>query len=167
MKRLAILYTLFALTTCTLFYAQEKEGILFNTIQYKGDIIQSYKQTASTAAVQDNQQTAIINQIGNDNIIHANVVISEQKDIRYTQVGDYNTIDILSINHDSKQAIQQYGNQNNYSLFDFNKTEAQNINILQNGNNQNIEVFGQNDLSKDIKINMTGNDKTLLIRNYQ
>lgn len=146
--------------------AQKKDNFPFSVIEYKGDIIQQQRSIVNTPSAQVVNQQAAVTQIGNNNTIITAVQTIGEKDLDYTQIGDTNNIQVISQNTNARQMIHQQGNQNNYDFYNYNSFEQQNIQVIQNGNKQNIEVFGENSLSKDMKIIMNASDQSLIIRNF-
>ena len=112
---------------------------------------------------QDNTVTVL--QIGHNNTVNTQVH-AHASELTYTQVGDQNLIDITTKGDEVKQLISQYGDQNTFESFNTNPSTQQNFELIQQGNRQDVSVFGENSLSKDMKISIEGNDKTLIIRNF-
>lgn len=106
-----------------------------------------------------------VQQIGLDNYISF-VSSAKSSDVRLLQEGNQNGI-YLSVDAERYLAlIRQTGNHNNH--FEFAKTSHLNLEsaILQNGQNNNLIIHGRNSLSEKIKVNMSGNDQTVIIRNF-
>ena len=92
--------------------------------------------------LQLNTSESIVQQNGNQN--NAMITMNEKSAITVRQNGDYNTT--LFDNAGSQKAAQ--------------------AEITSKGNNNIIDITGTNSLSKEIKINMTADNKTIFIRNY-
>lgn len=86
-------------------------------------------------------------------------------DVTVVQTGNYNTSYILT-NSNSKQTVNQIGNRNNYEYYTYYNSNPSEVNTYQLGNNNDIQIFGQNELSKNINIFQNTNNKTLIIKNY-
>lgn len=155
----------FLLLTVFQLFAQKRENTALHLGVQNSEIL-SQQTNQSRVQYNNNQHIVRVTQIGNDNVIQANVAGVNSHIIDYVQNGNQNNIEILSKSTEINQSVYQNGNQNNYSHYNYNSFQAQNINILQDGNNQNIEVFGENSISKDMSIKMSGNDKTIFIRNF-
>jgi len=67
---------------------------------------------------------------------------------------------------DLEQDIRQLGDKNTYEKYSNNPLSNTNMQVIQQGNNQNISLFGENMMSKDMKIHMEGNDRSMIIRNF-
>lgn len=106
-----------------------------------------------------------IKQIGNFNKVIFNTN-SAQSEIELLQNGDYNNIQLelnaLRIN----EKVIQNGNRNSFTDINTFGTNLHEAEIIQNGNNQNITWYGDNSISEKMKVNMQGNDKILVVRNF-
>ncbi|MCC9044010.1 hypothetical protein LNQ81_15140 [Myroides sp. M-43] len=162
---LLILAILFFSTNSLL--AQESNTLL-NLIENKSDFnkLNNITSLQREQNFVNNQQYTTITQIGNYNTVQSTTITTDSKNIHYTQYGDSNTIDVLTFSQDTNQIISQIGNQNNFTQYSYSPLESQSINVMQNGNKQNIEVFGENSMSKDMVIKMEASDKSLIIRNF-
>jgi hypothetical protein len=129
----------------------------------------SFISSQNQQAARSNQATSgssvFINQIGsnNDAEIRVNAPTSF---INVLQNGFSNEMLIDITASDITQNITQNGESNRYYNFSNNPTAVQNMEVLQNGINQDITVFGSNSLSENIKINMQGNDRSIIVRNF-
>ncbi len=107
-----------------------------------------------------------ITQQGQNN--DANVVlISSDSEVAISQFGNDNIVDLNVAAQQIRASITQLGDNNNFTDYSFASQSNYNAQIYQNGNAQNIYVSGSNSLSKNIKISLTGNDKTIYINNFQ
>lgn len=167
MKQYTLLLLAILLYSTNSLLAQENNTLL-NLIENKSEFnkLNSITSLQREQNFVNNQQYTTVTQIGSYNTVQSTVITTESKNIYYTQYGDSNTIDVLTKSQDTNQIISQIGNQNNYTHYSYNPLESQNINVMQNGNKQNIEVFGENSMSKDMIIKMDASDKSLLIRNF-
>ena len=86
-------------------------------------------------------------------------------DVTVVQTGNYNNSYILT-NTSSKQSVSQIGNRNNYEYYTYYNSNPSEVNTLQLGDNNDIQIFGQNELTKNINIIQQANNKTLIIKNY-
>jgi hypothetical protein len=112
-----------------------------------------------------NSGSIFIEQIGSGNSLVANTR-SKTSDFAFSQSGDTNTI-YLDINATSiSQNIIQTGSKNQFLNITTNLFGLHSAEIVQNGNNQDITLYGNNNLSNKIKIYMQGNDKSLIVRNF-
>ena len=86
-------------------------------------------------------------------------------DITITQKGNYNRSSILS-HSKNKQTLSQIGDRNNYEYFSYYNSNPSTVNTLQQGDNNSVQMFGQNELAKNISIIQNTDNKTLIIKNY-
>lgn len=106
-----------------------------------------------------------IEQIGAGNSLVANTR-SKTSDFTFSQNGDSNNI-YLDINATTiSQNITQTGNKNQFLNITTNLFGLHSAEVFQNGNNQDITLYGNNNLSSKIKIYMQGNDKSVIVRNF-
>lgn len=164
MKKAPLLFYLITLFIGSKIMAQETNSLTLNTLAHEGTRIREGIKYDKTTLI--NQNNTHITQIGDYNLIVSQLIAPDQNKLTYIQYGSENNIDIHSINETSQQDIYQLGNNNVFSLYNYNSFENQNIQILQSGNKQSIEIFGENSISKDMKIISEGSDQTLLIRNF-
>ncbi|MDM1398120.1 hypothetical protein HX049_13170 [Myroides odoratimimus] len=163
MRNAILLYISLFLTPCSFIWAQHGKN---NITSDEGIFLINQNTIRNDKSNLQDQKQIYITQIGDENIIASTLINSSSSDIKYTQIGNQNSIDVLTTSQESKQTIDQIGDQNKYSHYNYNSTKVENINIIQKGNNQNIDVFGQNTMSQDLKITIIGSDKSLIIRNY-
>tara|TARA_R110000787_G_scaffold81036_2_gene175862 strand:+ start:19112 stop:19618 length:507 start_codon:yes stop_codon:yes gene_type:complete len=112
-----------------------------------------------------NTNNVFINQIGNDN----EVVIktkSLNSDIALNQKGAQNKIYLDIVAENIKETISQTGNDN--YVFDYSSigVDQHSLEVSQYGNNQNLTWYGGNSLSENLKVNMQGESKTVIVRNF-
>lgn len=86
-------------------------------------------------------------------------------DVTIVQTGNYNNF-YISTNGKSKQKVSQIGDRNNYEYYTYYNSNPSEVNSLQLGDNNDIQIFGQNELAKNINIIQNTNNKTLIIKNY-
>ena len=106
-----------------------------------------------------------INQIGSDN----EVVVKTQSlnnDIALNQNGTQNKIYLDIIADNIKESISQVGNYNYVLDYSSYGVEQHNLDVSQTGNNQNLTWYGGNSLSENLTINMQGESKTIIVRNF-
>jgi hypothetical protein len=114
--------------------------------------------------VQLNQNNINIQQIGDYNVINANVN-SDNSNLFMTQNGVNNSIDLIKNTPELTQSISQLGNDNTISDLTYYTNYKVNMEMNQNGNNQSIQNIGTNSMSKDMKISQTGNGASVIIIN--
>ncbi|MBQ4820511.1 hypothetical protein [Aquimarina sp. MMG016] len=164
-----ICFSLFFMFCGLLISAQEKneEQVLlsdqskFITLsQVNNNLLLASDRTAS-----GNTNSVFIQQIGADNTIVSNIV-AKTSDIKLFQNGNSNTIEIDESSKEINKLITQNGNNNSVIDFSFNPDISTNLELIQNGDNLTFERFGSNELSKNLKFNMSGNARTIIIRSF-
>lgn len=121
-----------------------------------------YKLTASISQSQTN--SAIITQIGNQNH-NQNTVIANQSFIQVYQNGHFNSTDIYRVEAEVNEFILQNGNGNTIhemSIGNYNTIDNQ---YIQNGDNNRITSFGSNTISESLKIQINGNNTSVIVIN--
>jgi hypothetical protein len=63
--------------------------------------------------------------------------------------------------------MDQLGNNNRVFEIANNFVEKTDSKINQRGNNLRVEKYGNNDIAANMEINMKGNFRTVIVRNYQ
>lgn len=83
-----------------------------------------------------------------------------------TQIGNENFASI-NLLYETQIKSAQLGNENTFIYQDFfNPQKNTQITVTALGNGNYVEVLGSNNISDGMKINVTGNDKIIFIRNY-
>lgn len=85
--------------------------------------------------------------------------------VTLNQIGNNNQIDIKQNGGDS-QKVNQLGNNNYYNFISYYNNTPSNFNISQQGNANNLQIYGENSIIKNISIVQKSNFKTLIIKNY-
>jgi major curlin subunit len=121
-----------------------------------------YKLTTSISQSQTN--SAIITQIGNQNH-NQNTIIANQSIIQVVQNGHFNSTDIYRVEAEVNKFIIQNGNRNTIhemSIGNYNTIDNQ---YIQNGDNNRITSFGSNTISENLKIQINGNNASVIVIN--
>ncbi len=116
--------------------------------------------TISTAS-----NSVFIAQVGSDNAV---ISTTESLDSTVTliQDGDSN-LTVLNIDANTlQQTVIQKGDNNTFLDYSPFKTDVRNATINQTGDNQNLTMFGSNSLSEKINVTMTGQNQSIIIRNF-
>ena len=154
-KIIAIIFLLISFTAISQENSQsEKRIINQNLIDYKLTTVISQSQTNS----------ALITQIGNQNY-NQNTIIASQSFIQVYQNGHFNSTDIYRFEAEVNEFILQNGNGNTIhemSMGNYNTIENQ---YIQNGDNNRITSFGSNTISENLKIQINGNNTSVIIIN--
>lgn len=126
---------------------------------------------ATSQQAAENQRSSIIqnevfiNQTGDFNETHIRVKANNST-IDLLQNGNSNVALLDLTANDLSNKIVQNGDQNRLYNFSNNPAQNQKMNIIQNGVNQDITIFGSNSLSENLIINMQGNDRSIIVRNF-
>jgi len=78
------------------------------------------------------------------------------------QTGNYNQVDIES----QQMQVNQTGDHQLLYYTETSKLEPSNMNINMEGANNYIEIYGNNSIMENMSINVQGNDRSVIIRNY-
>lgn len=137
-----------------LLFSKENLHLVSNTIKNQEDLLGSEKL----------QRDVMIQQIGSFNYVNANL---KAKDINVALVqnGIDNKIFMDKNANSIVQKIVQEGKSNYIKDFSLYVNYDINMEIIQKGNNQNIENYGTNSLSKNMKIIQSGNGASVIILN--
>ena len=120
----------------------------------------------SSTEIQANlNKSVFIKQMGDTNTAFIDV-FSNAYAVEVTQAGDYNAVDINESALQITKNIIQNGNNNTYFENSYSTGEHTMIDVNQEGSNLYFEKFGSNALSNKIKLKMTGNSKTVILRNF-
>lgn len=154
-------------------FAQEGENPGFD--QYSSSIFDSKENALnlvskmapnSSSLIGNSSSGVIIQQIGDSNTINANLkTATSTANFTAIQNGDLNLMNVQKNANAINQAMLQEGNNNTISDFTYYTSYNVNMEILQQGDNSNIQNYGTNSLSKDMKITQTGNGAELIIIN--
>lgn len=109
-------------------------------------------------------QTKVL-QYGNKNSLDVKIT-AKTHDLTYAQLGDKNNIDVDVQGYDVQQNVIQAGDNNTFSQYTNNPFVNQNMEVHQNGTNLDVTVFGENSMSKDMRIYMEGSDRNIIINNF-
>ncbi len=121
---------------------------------------------SSLNKIQTNLNQIYIEQIGERNLSMVSINTSES-DIQLIQKGSNNYINLNISTLKVQTNIVQHGN-NNYLMDSvFSPDSEISLNLMQKGNDLHFERFGSNSIGDNLQFNMTGNSKTLIIRNFK
>lgn len=162
---LAFIFMFMTVDAQTFSEPQQPEIESFQSRASALSFISSQNQQAARSNQAATGNSVFINQIGENNDAAINVnALNSLINILQNGVGNLTMVDIKAF--DVTQNINQNGEENRFYNFSNNPEAIQNLEIIQTGINQDITIFGENSLSEKIKINMQGNDKSLVIRNF-
>ena len=78
------------------------------------------------------------------------------------QTGNYNEVTIEA----QQMQVNQTGDHQLLYYTETSKLEPSNMNINMEGANNYIEIYGNNSIMENMSINVQGNDRSVIIRNY-
>lgn len=152
-KIIVILFLLIRFTAISQENLQpEKIMINQNLIDYK----------LTTIIPQSQTNSVVITQIGNQNY-NQNTIVTNQSFIQIYQNGHFNSTNIYRVEAEVNEFIFQNGNGNTIhemSMENYNIIENQ---YIQNGDNNRITSFGSNKISESLKIQINGNNASVII----
>jgi hypothetical protein len=122
-----------------------------NIVDSNSDLIENYFRQ------QENIVSSSINE--------SNSFLNKGSDIVILQLGNDNSAFILASGNNN-QELKQKGDTNNYEYYSFYNSNETNIKTTQNGSNNDIQIYGQNELSKNLQISQNTNNQTIIIKNY-
>ena len=86
--------------------------------------------------------------------------------VEIVQTGVENNININSLQAGDEQVVTQAGQRNNYEYYNYYSNENSNMQVNQEGTLNSVQVFGENSLMKDAKINQKSDFKSIVVKNY-
>jgi len=125
---------------------------------------------ASNTIIENNnvfsdENTIFIEQIGDDNFVKTKTK-SKVSEINLYQNGNQNSIYLDLTAKTIEETVLQEGNNNYFLDFSSYGVDFHSAEVVQQGNNHNITWFGGNSISEKIKIKMEGDNKTIIVRNF-
>lgn len=151
--------------------AQEEENPGFD--QYSSSVFNSKEETLFVVSSMNPRQSAnalfqkgdvLVQQIGDYNLFNANLKANEVN-LSILQNGNDNAISLTKQANTITQNIIQSGENNAIQDFTYYTRYDVNMQMIQQGNNQNIQNYGTNSLSKDMKVTQSGNGSSVIILN--
>lgn len=113
----------------------------------------------------DPASNVYISQIGDENQVFV-FADSENNLSNINQNGDYNNVGLYLQAESIKYEISQIGDNHMYLHFDKSNPQLIEVNALQKGDGTDIVIHGKNSISERMKIKIQGNDRSLIIRNF-
>lgn len=162
--------------SCSAVFAQENEGNIghdesgFSAFDSKEKTYQfvskSYLSTKKDIAVANLIQSGGLNikQIGDYNDLTINVKGTSSY-VEILQKGDGNQLEIDKEVNSIKQRVIQEGQNNSIKDLSMYANNNVNMELIQQGNNQNIQNYGTNSISENMKIKQSGNGASVIIIN--
>jgi len=85
--------------------------------------------------------------------------------VKLNQKGNNNQID-LKLRSNDNQTVNQLGENNYFQFINYYNSSPSNFNIVQQGKANNLQIYGENSIIRNISIIQKSNFKTLIIKNY-
>lgn len=113
---------------------------------------------------QTHTNITIITQIGSQNF-NQNTIIANQSLIQLYQNGHFNSTDIYRVEAEVNEFIIQNGNGNTIHEMSIGNYNTIDNHYIQNGDNNRITSFGSNTISENLKIQINGNNASVIVIN--
>lgn len=170
-----ILYLWTLLLFSPVFYAQDKEdnpdfkqysSSVFKSKEAALNVVSSMNKKITTSDMLNYNQTSgvLIQQIGDYNKVNA-ALIADETNLAVNQSGEGNEFFLDKTAKTITQNVIQQGDNNKITDFTLRTNYNINIEMSQKGDNQSIQNIGTNSISKNMKINQTGNGASVIILN--
>lgn len=157
-KMIKIFVDLSVILTVSLSFSQQDSNSYWQ--QRELGIIQQSNITESEAVVSN---ITYIQQIGNQNYSNVNLQ-SNHSNFRVYQNGYNNEVDITKSAYTINELVVQNGDNN--SIYERSYySNVVNSQVIQTGNNNEYLSMGSNSISDNLKINIRGNNKTVIVLN--
>ncbi|WP_156101184.1 hypothetical protein [Salegentibacter sp. Hel_I_6] len=126
---------------------------------------ENMKRESNSRAASLNENKVFIQQVGEGNNVTANIR-SENSNVSYTQEGNFNHIGVDVFVADYQSTINQNGNNNNFFDQMYNSNTGASMELNQTGDNLHFERFGSNSIGDNLQFNMTGDSRSIIVRNF-
>ncbi|MFZ0490391.1 MAG: hypothetical protein WCE57_12530 [Salegentibacter sp.] len=132
-----------------------KELVLFSAMDQEFAIISS-----------EAPNQVFIKQVGQQNFSDVNVK-SEESSLNLNQNGSQNFVNLsLNVRKVYGNVIQS-GDNNFYTERTYGPSQQVTLNLEQKGNNLYLERYGSNSIGNKLNLKMTGDNKTIIVRNFK
>lgn len=114
---------------------------------------------------QEVEKSNLFNKIDTQKVHPESIILNQLNTVNGSQVlqtGNYNLVDIEG----EQMQVNQTGDYQLLYYTETSKLESSNMNINMEGANNYIEIYGNNSIIENMQINVQGNDRTVIIRNY-
>lgn len=147
-------------------------GLFAQVQQQKNTQAQVLEMLMQTSAIQKQavsnlpSNQVFIDQVGRQN--SANVqVTARETNVQYNQSGIGNSIDVSVNLQTYNSVVNQSGNYN--QVFDqmWDSEANASLQLNQQGENLHFERFGTNSIGNKLEFNMTGNARSIIVRNFK
>lgn len=162
--------TIFILIGTSLAYAQignaSKVDVTQQTTLTTNATLNLINDLQSTPNFTSDNNGIFIQQIGVYNKAYANIK-AEKKDMQISQEGNFNKAALHLKAEQVVYNLTQRGDHIGYFAFSVGNPQLISHQVTQTGNNLNLVVHGQNTLYDKLKLNMQGENRSLIIRNFE
>ena len=166
----------FVIISSSLVFSQENKGNIghdesgFSAFDSKEKTFQFVSETYLTSKKEIPFENLIqsgglnIKQIGNYNNLNLNLK-GEFIKVDIVQNGDNNQLELDKEANSIKQKVVQDGQNNSIKDLSMYANNNVNMELVQQGNNQNIQNYGSNSISENMKVIQSGNGAAVIIIN--
>ena len=127
--------------------------------------VTNLKHTTVTTGASNFGNSVFVNQIGEENFqnttgssVNSNQIIMQH--------GSYNYSDSYLNTENINTTVSQSGVRNNYNDYSIRSHQAIDLELIQQGENLSFDRFGVNATTKNLKVKMKGNDRTVIVRSF-
>lgn len=163
MKTIKLFYTFCLFGFSSLIYCQNPVHI--DQIRMQPFIGESVTKVPIVLLNSQQHNNVNVVQHGDENKLQVSIA-SSSYDTSYGQFGDSNYIDVDVSGYHVQQNVRQEGGNNSMEHYTNNPYVSQNIEVFQEGSGQSISIYGENSMTKDMTIHMQGDNRTVIINNF-
>ncbi|UUV20196.1 hypothetical protein [Paenimyroides aestuarii] len=122
-----------------------------------------------TLSAQQTQQSSIssdIKEIQNQQMFTESMLLNSMYQTVGTQITQIGNNNIAQLETQQMQ-VNQTGDQQLLFYTETSKLQPSNMNIQMQGTNNYMEIYGNNSIMENMSVKVSGNDRSIIIRNYQ
>ncbi|WCM43345.1 hypothetical protein MG290_06700 [Flavobacterium sp. CBA20B-1] len=122
-----------------------------------------------TLSAQQTQQSSIssdIKEIQNRQMFTESMLLNSMNQTVGTQITQIGNNNIAQLETQQMQ-VNQTGDQQLLFYTETSKLQPSNMNIQMQGTNNYMEIYGNNSIMENMSVKVSGNDRSIIIRNYQ
>lgn len=122
-----------------------------------------------TLSAQQTQQSSIssdIKEIQNRQMFTESMLLNSMYQTVGTQITQIGNNNIAQLETQQMQ-VNQTGDQQLLFYTETSKLQPSNMNIQMQGTNNYMEIYGNNSIMENMSVKVSGNDRSIIIRNYQ
>ena len=156
-------FSTFLLLLCFNFQLTAQDNLTHNRIQ--NQVVVNLLASVQKENKQVNNEV-FINQIGDRNQVYTSVRAQENKSV-YIQNGNFNNIYSNVSAKTFTSSIVQNGDRHKAFNFVNSPGEEISLELNQQGKNHHFEQFGSNSIGNNLKFQMNGDSRSLIVRNFK